>query len=411
MRVLITLSQFLLGGTETYSVTVAEQLERLGHSTLIHAPTATGPGCELVASRGLRLAVGDLSSALEALGEVDAVLAQDSASAYELAGREDGVRQVFVAHGLASFEHPPVALRPAPRVVVLNDRIGARVAALATAPEAVRLRQPIDIERYRPRGASSRRARRVLVFSNYVETDRLQLLEGACADLGLELTRVGAQKEPKVDAQQAIADADIVVGYGRSVLEAMAMGRAAYVWDRGGGDGWVTPESYPALEADGFSGAATDTVIDADRLRADFAAYRPELGTLGFDLVRAHHSAAKHTEALVQLLRRAEIPTSGGDDPEALALLVRAETRASRLAAGFEYEAKVLRKQLDALQETIDVAQREVAVAREAESAERTRRAAAEDLLGTVLRSRSWRLTGPLRRAGTRLRASIRRRR
>ena len=42
-----------------------------------------------------------------------------------------------------------------------------------------------------------------------------------------------------------MADADIVVGYGRSVLEAMAMGRAAYVWDHAGGDGWVTPETYP----------------------------------------------------------------------------------------------------------------------------------------------------------------------
>ena len=32
----------------------------------------------------------------------------------------------------------------------------------------------------------------------------------------------------------------------------------AYVWDTRGGDGWVTPETYPALEADGFTGAATD---------------------------------------------------------------------------------------------------------------------------------------------------------
>ena len=83
-----------------------------------------------------------------------------------------------------------------------------------------------------------------------------------------------------------MADADIVVGYGRSVLEAMALGRAAYVWDIAGGDGWVTPETYPTLEADGFSGAATDPIIDADRMRADFASYGPELGAFGFDLVR-----------------------------------------------------------------------------------------------------------------------------
>ena len=182
------------------------------------------------------------------------------------------------------------------------------------------------------------------------------------------------------------------------------MGRAAYVWDRGGGDGWVTPESYSALEADGFSGGATDTVIDADRLHADFAAYRPEFGTLGFDLVRTHHSATKHAEALVGLLERADIPAFGGNDLEELALLVRAETRATRHADGLEHEAKSLRKQLGAMQESIDVAQREVAVAHEAEGAERTRRVAAEDHLGVVLRSRSWRLTTPLRRIGAWLR-------
>lgn len=409
MRILIALSQFLLGGTETYSVTVAEQLERLGHPTVIHAPTATGAGRELVASRGLRLAVGDLSAALADLGEVDAVLAQDSAAAYELAGGEDRLRQVFVAHGLASFEHPPAALRPGPQVVVLNDRIGARVAAVASSPQAVRLCQPIDIERYRPRGASRRKARRVLVLSNYLEADRLRLLEGACADLGLELARVGAQKEQRVDTQQAIADADIVVGYGRSVLEGMAMGRAAYVWDRGGGDGWVTPETYPALEADGFSGGATGAVIDAERLHADFAAYRPELGTLGFDLVRTHHAATKHTEALVDLLERADTPVPGGNELEALALLVRAETRATRRAAGLEHEAKGLRNRVRELHDAVDMAQREAAFAREAEDVERTRRAATEELLGVVLGSRSWRLAAPLRRAVTWLRTRRRR--
>jgi hypothetical protein len=82
----------------------------------------------------------------------------------------------------------------------------------------------------------------------------------------------------------------LVVGLGRAGLAAARAlaGSAA--------DG----ANYPALEADGFSGAATGDVVDAERMRADFAAYRPELGTLGFDLVRNHHSASKHAEALLR---------------------------------------------------------------------------------------------------------------
>ena len=237
----------------------------------------------------------------------------------------------------------------------------------------------------------------MLTLSNYLEADRLRLLEEVCTDLGLELVRVGAANVQEVAPQDALTEADIVVGYGRSVLEAMAMGRAAYVWDRAGGDGWVTPETYPAFEADGFSGAATDAVIDPDRLRADLAAYRPELGTLGFDLVRMHHSAAKHAEALVGLLDGARVSAPAGA-LESLALLVRAETRATIRAGGLEYENKRMWERLE----------RERAAAATAAqarvSAVENTLAVREQTLHTVLSSRSWRLLAPLRWLGSRLR-------
>jgi hypothetical protein len=391
MRILITLSQLMLGGTETYSVTVAEQLERLGHPTRLHAGRTSQAGRELVASRGLSLEVGD-PLALAGREEFDAVVAQDAGSAYALSRRAD-LPQVFVGHGVASFEHPPRALHPQPPIVVLNERMRERAAALASRPEVVRLRQPIDLERFRPRTPSSPRPRRVLAFSNYLGADRLALLEGVCADLGLELARVGVQGEPSLAPQEAIAGADIVVGYGRSVLEALAMGRAAYVWDRGGGDGWVTPETYATLEADGFSGAATDAVVDAARLRADFAAYRPELGTLGFDLVRQHHSAAKHAEALVRVLERAEAPAPHGT-ADSLALLVRAEARAASRAGQLEFQLGLRVGEIEALREALD--------------SERGTRVAAEAELEMLRGSGSWRLTAPLRRAARAVRSRLR---
>jgi hypothetical protein len=392
MRVLVTLARFTLGGTETYSVTVAEQLERLGHTVTVLAAEASPEGRELLASRGVRLSVGDPA----ALDDVNAVLAQDAASAYLLASRRPGLRQVFAAHGLAAYEHPPSGLTPSPTVVVLNDRIARHAAALASCPSVVRMRQPVDLKRFRPRGASRRRARRVLLLSNYLTGARLRLLEGVCGDLGLELVRVGSAGTPTVGPQAAIADADIVVGYGRSVLEGMAMGRAAYVWDYAGGDGWVTPESYPALEADGFSGAATDAVIDADRLRADLAGYRPEFGAFGFDLVRMHHSATKHAETLVDLLGGASAPAPE-DALETLARLVRLESRAAIRVDGLEFENRHIWEEREALRARAEAAE-------EVAATELARRIEGEERLDTVLQSRSWRLAAPLRRAAAYLR-------
>ncbi|HEX5608849.1 MAG TPA: hypothetical protein VFX45_02015 [Solirubrobacterales bacterium] len=350
MRILIALSRFTLGGTETYSVAVAEQLERLGHTVTLHAVEANAHGRELADSRGLRLAVGDPAD----LDAVDAALIQDAASAYRLAGCQPGVPQVFVIHGLAAFEHPPAD--PPPTVVALNDRIARHAEALASRPKVVRLRQPIDLEQFRPRGASRERARRVLLLSNYLDGPRMRLLKEVCRDLELELTRLGSAGKPTIAPQAAMTDADIVVGYGRSIVEAMAMGRAAYVWDRAGGDGWVTSDNYAALEADGFAGAATGDVIDGERLRADFAAYRPELGTFAFDLARVHHSSAKHAEALLGLFDQAGAPADG-EAIETLARLVRLEFRAAVWAGGLEVENRRLREELEEARERADAAE------------------------------------------------------
>ncbi|MGN6202666.1 MAG: glycosyltransferase, partial [Solirubrobacterales bacterium] len=190
MRIVIANSRFLLGGSETYAVTVGEQLERLGHTVELFAGEANEAGRELAVSRGLALQTGDPEELAER-EDFDALIAQDAAAAYAVASRRQ-LPQVFVIHGLASFEHPPQGVRPMPPVVALSDRMADRAAALAGRPEVVRLRQPIDIWRFKPAGPARERARRVLAFSNYLPPDRLAMLRAACDDLGLELTSMGA---------------------------------------------------------------------------------------------------------------------------------------------------------------------------------------------------------------------------
>lgn len=400
MRVLVTQSYFGLGGTETYSATVAEGLERLGHRVTIHAWDASSQGREVAARRALELSVGELLPA-----GVDAVLAQDAASAQLLAGRDPAPRQLFTMHGFAPFEHPPRGLDPAPPVVVLNDRTAHRAAALAESPRVVRLRQPIDLAHFRPRTPAPPRPRRLLLLSNGIGAGRLRTLEEACEGLGLELLRVGGPT-PSLAPQEAIAAADIVVGYGRSVLEAMAMGRPAYVWERAGGDGWVTPETYPAFEANGFNGGSPEVVIDGARLREDLAGYRPELGDLGFELVRNNHSAAKHVEVLVGLLSEGVAPRRQ-EAGETIALLARAEKRAMSRAEGaahghgelLEWNA-ALERQVRDLTDRVATAEAGAAAARQAADAAEARHGAE---LQALLRSTSWRLTAPLRRLRTKL--------
>ena len=107
----------------------------------------------------------------------------------------------------------------------------------------------------------------------------------------------------------------------------MARGKAAYVFDHAGADGWVTPESYERIAAAGFSGMSPEPPPDAARLRANLDAYRPELGRLGRDLARTHHDARDHAAELVALLRRLgpEPPPLERSALRALALLSEAQ--------------------------------------------------------------------------------------
>jgi hypothetical protein len=336
-----------IGGSETYLLTVAEQLQRLGHAVTMHAAEG-GAMSEFIHSRGVPVAIGE--GALPA--SCDALLVQDSAMAYALADRWPETPQVFHApSALHEFQSPPQLPGVVAVVVVCSDRFARHVEALAGEREIVRLRHPIDTKRLSPPGEIRERPRRAVLLGNYASGRRRELLVDAWGEAGIECVTVGAHGVAMPDPLSEIAAADIVVGKSRAILDGMACGRAAYVLDFPGGDGWVTAERYAAMEADNFAGQATDWVIDHDRLVADLAAYRADMGQVNRDLVLAHHDARTHAYELVALFRR----IAGRVEPPAAPL--RELARLVRLQWATEQDAMGLRHALMAERERAVVAE------------------------------------------------------
>jgi hypothetical protein len=298
VRILLSYENFeVFGGTETYIRTVALELLRLGHEPVIYAPNG-GLVADLAREQGLSVLTRH-----ELPDGSDAVLSHDAATAHELARRFPGAVRAFVAHSRdGTLQETPQLPEVCQAAVVLNDRVRRWVEARAAHPPLTRLRQPIALERYRHTRPPRREPRRVLVTSNYVEGLRGALIEQACLKAGLELDWIGATTRPSASPERALAAADIVIGLGRSVLEAMAAGRATYVYGAVGGDGWVTPDSYPALEADGFAGMVSGQPMTVSRLADELAEYRPDMGEANRDLATVHHSARTHTVELVSLI-------------------------------------------------------------------------------------------------------------
>jgi hypothetical protein len=362
VRVVIgTLALAYPGGTESYCLTVARALDRLGHDVTLFADEL-GPLADRAAAGGFDVAreLAELPAACEA------VLANDAITAGLLAERYPDTRLVYCIHSsLHDVQLPPLAPGLVDAIVVPSERFAAHSRALALDVPVVRLTQPIDTERFAPSEGLRVPPRRALLLTNYLDGRRRDALVETWTAAGIECVEVGIGDQVAFDVRPEIAAADIVVAKARAALEGMACGKAVYVFDVFGGDGWVTSDNYAALEADNFAGQATDRPVDRRGLAADLDRYDPDMGWINREIVVTHHCARSHAQALVEVLRGPppRRPDSASS-PAAAARTVRSAWRMQQRAAGIAREATGLRARVSELTADVDAAEEAVRSAR-----------------------------------------------
>jgi hypothetical protein len=268
--------------------------------------------------------------------------------------------------------------------------MAARIRALPLEAPIVRLREPIDTDEYLSPKPLPPRPRRALIVSNYLVGDRRRMLIDAWESEGVECVQIGAPTGATPDPRPLMEGAEIVVAKARAALEAMCCGRAVYVYDQFGGDGWVTSDNYPAFEADHFAGQATAMPRSRADLAADLAAYHPDMGVANHELVRSHHGARHHAIQLVAVLRGPHV--RGPDQVEAVAevaRLARATVRAERRVTEFMKQTQSADAEAAAWQERATEAERQVEDARVLLGTKRVRAGLALGRVADRLRART----------------------
>lgn len=317
MRIAVALEYLEVpNGAATYAHVLAQHLQRLGHDTSF-VTNHRGAMSELIEESAIPVA--------EDLGAPpDIVIAHDPIIAADLAARWPAAPQVFVAHSAELDQGlPPQVAGLTAAVIAMNDRVATRVGGHAAQPRVVRLRQPIDTQRFRRRAALPERPRRVLMLGNYLVGERRDAVRSACEEQGLEVDQIGEHGRQVTDPEHAIARSHVVIAYGRAALEAMSCARAVYVLDMVSADGWVDEESYAAMESNGFAGFARPGAFSPERLAADLAAYHPRMGEVNRDLVLRHHGAQVHAGAVAQLCMEVAGSFERLAQPDELAVLMR----------------------------------------------------------------------------------------
>lgn len=311
----------------SYVATVADHLQRAGHDVRVFGNTG-GASAERLEALGIRTVVG--KTALP--DEIDVFIAQDQPSAFDFLEARPEVPQVFIWHsGLFDINLSPQLPGVTRLMVVLVAHEPGRPDALSVKAPVIRLDQPIDLQAFSQEGAIAERPRRAVAVGNYLSGERRAMLVEACARAGIELELFGAREAQfATDPAATMNSADIVFGKGRVVMEAMACGRAAYVYDGFGCDGWVTGENFRELMGTGMSGNATPFTPDLAGLVEDFKRYDQSMGTVNRELAAASFNASWHIGALIEAIEGAlghDLPAPSNDAAFELARMARVSWR------------------------------------------------------------------------------------
>lgn len=301
MRLAVTIHSLEgLGGTETYVSTLGDHLQRNGHEVWVYA-SGLGKGSDLAEQFGLRV----VTHARDLPSDLDAAIPQDAPAALDVNAAFPELPQIFVSHTeLFDVGLPPQVRGSLRAVVTLYERAHDRVLAQAIQVPVERLRQPVDIERFKPTSALPAKARTAVAFGNYLSGPRLEMLQEACRDAGIELQFAGAVRGGlELRPENLINQFDIVFGKAKIVHEAMGCGRAVFVIDHNGAEGWVTADNYESLVRDNFGGRSEMIPLTVESLASALRDYDPAMGLVNRDFIVAHHDAIDHAAALTEIVR------------------------------------------------------------------------------------------------------------
>lgn len=118
---------------------------------------------------------------------------------------------------------------------------------------------------------AERPLRRILFVSNNQPAELLEA-EAMLRVRGFETRFLGRSREFKRLEPSDIEWADCVVTIGKTVRYALASRTPVYMYDRFGGDGYISPENYATSEANNFSGRPTCRKLDAAAIADEIVA-------------------------------------------------------------------------------------------------------------------------------------------
>jgi len=305
MRVLLTNNTLdVRAGTELYVRDVALELMRRGHQPVAYS-TRLGSVAE-----ELRAATVPVISSLETLGEVpDVIHGHHHYETLTALLWFPETPAIYYCHGWLPWEEAPLRhpriLRYAAVSEVGRERL---IVEGGIAPEQIEIIPNfVDPNRFPQRLPLPSVPRRALAFGNdFYEEPDLAVMRETCGDLGIKLDAVGfGVGNPVTDPGPLLAQYDIVFARGRAALEAMAVGAAVILGNRGRLGPLVTTENFATLRRFNFALRTLSSPTTPELLTSELQRYRADSAMAVSRMVREQCLMGPAVDRIVDLYHHA----------------------------------------------------------------------------------------------------------
>jgi len=289
MKILTSAITLDRSGVPTYTLTLYRELVSRGHEVTVYSPMAG----ELAEK------MNTITSLIEPK-EFDVILGQHKTCVINLKKFFPNTPILYLTHGVLPEEEQPV--NGMDYYLPVNEQCAAHLIDFGISPHQIGIiRDFIDTEEFKPSRPLSDKPK-VLFISNYKKWRAYQDIEKACRHLGLEFKAVGSPYGRSRNVAESINNADLVISWGRGILEAMSCGRAVISYNKRMGAGYITPKVYMDNRGYNLGGINSRYMFNVEELKEEIKKYNPKDGKINRELVTRYHDTVKCVDQLLAVV-------------------------------------------------------------------------------------------------------------
>lgn len=302
MRFLITCYRLDLTGSSTYTFTLASELLKKAHDVHVFSPFP-----EIMAKK-LRQKGVKVYENLEKVADekYTCIIAQHNILALMVRSIKPEVPMIFLSHGVllpqAFLEVPPSIDVNIQKYIAVSEEVKNNLVSNhhICAENVEIVRNFVDVSRFFPQKEINKSPEVVLFISNRFAPRVYKTIEKACETLKLKFIVIGKVKSV-TNIEDYINKADIVISLGRGILEAMACGRAAIVYDYQSGDGMITEENITEIRKHNFSGRRFKKDYDVMDLIQEIKKYKKSMGKINREIILKDYNVSLASDKIINI--------------------------------------------------------------------------------------------------------------